>query len=189
MRIRLPRPDPLAAKPSMWPTATRLTRSSSFSASGGRCRYRRGRFRGPRTRTRHRSTGGAGHRAQLADGPHRRRRVRGHSRPLCHRRSGVADAAAQKGSLSLSLGTGWAKSLSFTTGRCPVMKYNRQLMMAILHDRIHIAEAVNATAIWLQDAPRGYADSMPEPPRICPGPERLPQQLLRGNGRGSLQAG
>ena len=71
---------------------------------------------------------------------------------------GAADAAAQKGSLSLSLGTGWAKSLSFTTGQCPVMKYNRQLMMAILHDRIHIAKAVNATAISLQDAPRGYAE-------------------------------
>ncbi|WP_372698776.1 formaldehyde dehydrogenase, glutathione-independent [Arthrobacter sp. JSM 101049] len=71
---------------------------------------------------------------------------------------GAADEAAQKGSLSLSLGTGWAKSLSFTTGQCPVMKYNRQLMMAILHDRIHIAEAVNAKAIALDDAPRGYAE-------------------------------
>jgi glutathione-independent formaldehyde dehydrogenase len=57
-----------------------------------------------------------------------------------------------------SLGTGWAKSLSFATGQCPVMKYNRQLMMAILHDRIQIAKAVNATAISLQDAPRGYAE-------------------------------
>jgi len=71
---------------------------------------------------------------------------------------GAADQAAQKGSLSLSLGTGWAKSLSFATGQCPVMKYNRQLMMAILHDRIQIAKAVNATAISLQDAPRGYAE-------------------------------
>jgi glutathione-independent formaldehyde dehydrogenase len=71
---------------------------------------------------------------------------------------GAADEAAQKGSLSLSLGTGWAKSLSFATGQCPVMKYNRQLMMAILHERIHIAKAVNATAIPLQDAPRGYAE-------------------------------
>ncbi|MBD2763267.1 formaldehyde dehydrogenase, glutathione-independent [Kocuria sp. cx-116] len=69
---------------------------------------------------------------------------------------GGVDEAAQKGSLSLSLGTGWAKSLAFTTGQCPVMKYNRQLMMAILHDRIHIAKAVNATAIPLEDAPKGY---------------------------------
>ncbi len=71
---------------------------------------------------------------------------------------GASDEAARKGSLSLSLGTGWAKSLSFTTGQCPVMKYNRQLMMAILHDRIQIAKAVNATSIPLQDAPRGYAE-------------------------------
>jgi len=71
---------------------------------------------------------------------------------------GAADEAARKGSLSLSLGTGWAKSLSFTTGQCPVMKYNRQLMMAILHDRIQIAKAVNAKAISLDDAPRGYAE-------------------------------
>jgi glutathione-independent formaldehyde dehydrogenase len=71
---------------------------------------------------------------------------------------GAVDQAAKKGSLSISLGTGWAKSLSFTTGQCPVMKYNRQLMMAILHDKVQIAKAVNATAISLEDAPRGYAE-------------------------------
>ena len=71
---------------------------------------------------------------------------------------GAADEAARKGSLSLSLGTGWAKSLSFTTGQCPVMKYNRQLMMAILSDRVHIAKNVNAKAISLEDAPKGYAE-------------------------------
>jgi len=71
---------------------------------------------------------------------------------------GGIDAAAQKGSLSLSLGTGWAKSLAFTTGQCPVMKYNRGLMMAILHDKVHIAKNVNAKAIPLTDAPRGYAE-------------------------------
>ncbi|PJI94078.1 formaldehyde dehydrogenase, glutathione-independent [Luteimicrobium subarcticum] len=71
---------------------------------------------------------------------------------------GGIDEAAQKGSLSLSLGTGWAKSLSFTTGQCPVMKYNYGLMQAILHDRVHIAKNVNATAIGIEDAPRGYAE-------------------------------
>jgi glutathione-independent formaldehyde dehydrogenase len=71
---------------------------------------------------------------------------------------GGIDDNARKGSLSLSLGTGWAKSLSFTTGQCPVMKYNRGLMMAILHDRVHIADNVNAKAITLDDAPRGYAE-------------------------------
>lgn len=71
---------------------------------------------------------------------------------------GAADDAAKVGSLSLSLGTGWAKSLSFTTGQCPVMKYNRGLMMAILHDRIAIAKAVNAKTIGLEEAPRGYEE-------------------------------
>jgi glutathione-independent formaldehyde dehydrogenase len=71
---------------------------------------------------------------------------------------GGIDDAAKKGALSLSLGTGWAKSLSFTTGQCPVMKYNRQLMMAILNDRVHIAKNVNAKPISLDEAPKGYAE-------------------------------
>ncbi|MCU1446859.1 formaldehyde dehydrogenase, glutathione-independent [Cryobacterium sp.] len=71
---------------------------------------------------------------------------------------GAGTEEAKVGSLSLSLGTGWAKSLSFTTGQCPVMKYNRQLMMAILHDRVQIAKAVHAQPISLEDAPRGYAE-------------------------------
>ena len=71
---------------------------------------------------------------------------------------GGVDEAAQEGSLSLRLGLGWAKALSFTTGQCPVMKYNRQLMEAILHEKVHIADAVSATPISLDDAPRGYAE-------------------------------
>jgi glutathione-independent formaldehyde dehydrogenase len=71
---------------------------------------------------------------------------------------GGIDEAAKVGALSLSLGTGWAKSLSFTTGQCPVMRYNRQLMMAILHDKVQLAKAVNATVIPLDQAPQGYAD-------------------------------
>ncbi|MEZ0166210.1 formaldehyde dehydrogenase, glutathione-independent [Kineococcus sp. LSe6-4] len=70
---------------------------------------------------------------------------------------GGVDEAAKKGSLSLDLGTGWAKSLSFTTGQCPVMKYHRGLMMAILHDRVQIAKAVGATPISLDEAPDAYA--------------------------------
>ena len=71
---------------------------------------------------------------------------------------GGIDEAARKGSLSLDLGTGWAKSLSFTTGQCPVMKYNRELMMAILSDRVQIAKAVNATPISLDQAPESYRE-------------------------------
>jgi glutathione-independent formaldehyde dehydrogenase len=38
------------------------------------------------------------------------------------------------------------------------MKYNRQLMMAILNDKAQIAKAVNATVIPLDEAPQGYQD-------------------------------
>jgi len=71
---------------------------------------------------------------------------------------GGVDEAAKVGALSLSFGTGWAKSLSFATGQCPVMKYNYRLMRAILHEKVQIAKAVNATVISLDDAPQGYAD-------------------------------
>jgi len=71
---------------------------------------------------------------------------------------GAADKAAKKGSLSIRLGLGWAKSHSFFTGQTPVMKYNRALMQAILWDRINIAEVVGVEVISLEDAPRGYAE-------------------------------
>jgi len=71
---------------------------------------------------------------------------------------GGVDEAAKVGSLSIRLGLGWAKSHSFVTGQCPVMKYNRALMMAILHDRVQIAKNVNATPIPLDQAPQGYRD-------------------------------
>jgi glutathione-independent formaldehyde dehydrogenase len=70
---------------------------------------------------------------------------------------GGVDEAAKIGSLSLRLGLGWAKSHSFATGQCPVMKYNRGLMMCILHDKVRIADAVNATVIPLEEAAQGYA--------------------------------
>ncbi|HTT94906.1 MAG TPA: formaldehyde dehydrogenase, glutathione-independent [Solirubrobacterales bacterium] len=71
---------------------------------------------------------------------------------------GAESEEAKEGSLSLKLGAGWAKSLSFVTGQCPVMKYHRELMEAILNDRCEIAKAVNATVIKLDDAPEGYED-------------------------------
>ncbi len=71
---------------------------------------------------------------------------------------GGIDESAKVGSLSLRLGLGWAKSHSFVTGQCPVMKYNRNLMMAILHDKVQIAKNVNATPIALDQAPRGYQE-------------------------------
>ena len=69
---------------------------------------------------------------------------------------GAVDEAAKQGSLSIRIGLSWAKSHALFTGQCPVMRYNRQLMMAILHDRVSIAKNVNAVAIPLDQAPEDY---------------------------------
>jgi len=71
---------------------------------------------------------------------------------------GGVDAAAKIGALSIRIGLGWAKSCSFHTGQCPVLRYNRQLMNAILHEKIRPAKACNVTMISLDEAPKGYAD-------------------------------
>jgi glutathione-independent formaldehyde dehydrogenase len=71
---------------------------------------------------------------------------------------GAKDEAAQHGNLRMRFGLGWAKSHRFFTGQTPVLKYNRQLMQAILYDRLPIAKIVNATVIRLDDAPQGYQD-------------------------------
>ena len=95
------------------------------------------------------------------------------------------DDAAKEGSLSIRIGLGWAKSHSFTTGQCPVMRYHRGLMQMILNDRAQIAEAVNATVITLDEAPQGYKDFdsgrrqevRPQPERPDPRPEQLAEEL------------
>lgn len=71
---------------------------------------------------------------------------------------GASDDDAKEGTLKVRLGLGWAKSHGFMTGQCPVLKYNRGLMMSILHDKAQIAKAVNATVITLDEAPRGYQE-------------------------------
>src|SRR5436190_7851804 len=71
---------------------------------------------------------------------------------------GAADENAKHGTLGIRIGLGWAKSHCFTTGQCPVKKYNRQLMQCILHDKIKIAKAVNVQTISLDQAPKGYKD-------------------------------
>lgn len=68
------------------------------------------------------------------------------------------DNAAKQGQIGVRLGLGWAKSHTFVTGQCPVKRYKRQLMNLILADKAHIAQAVNAKTISLDDAPRGYAE-------------------------------
>jgi glutathione-independent formaldehyde dehydrogenase len=71
---------------------------------------------------------------------------------------GAVDEAAKIGSLKIRIGLGWAKSHSIHTGQCPVMKYHRQLMNAIMFDKIKIAKAVNVEVISLQQSVQGYKD-------------------------------
>jgi glutathione-independent formaldehyde dehydrogenase len=71
---------------------------------------------------------------------------------------GGIDDAAKTGNLSIRIGLGWAKSHYFYTGQCPVMKYNRNLMMAILHGKTDVAKAVNVKVITLDQGPQGYKD-------------------------------
>ncbi len=69
---------------------------------------------------------------------------------------GAVDENAKIGMLGIRIGLGWAKSHTFVTGQCPVMRYHRQLMMAILYDKVQIAKAVNVNVITLDDGPQGY---------------------------------
>ena len=71
---------------------------------------------------------------------------------------GGVDDNAKIGMLGIRIGLGWAKSHTFATGQCPVKRYNRNLMMCILKDKIKIAKAVNVQTITLDDAPKGYRD-------------------------------
>lgn len=71
---------------------------------------------------------------------------------------GASTDDAKVGNLNIRIGLGWAKSHAFYTGQCPVMKYHRQLMNAILYDKIQIAKAVNVEVISLDKAPKGYQD-------------------------------
>jgi glutathione-independent formaldehyde dehydrogenase len=71
---------------------------------------------------------------------------------------GGVDESAKTGTLGIRIGLGWAKSHTFATGQCPVMRYHRQLMQAILHEKTQVAKAVNVTMISLDQAPQGYKD-------------------------------
>src|SRR6202789_1044261 len=71
---------------------------------------------------------------------------------------GGVDANAKVGNLQIRIGLGWAKSHSFHTGQCPVLRYNRQLMQAILNNKVQIAKDCNVNLITLDEAPQGYKD-------------------------------
>ncbi|MDN5940957.1 MAG: formaldehyde dehydrogenase, glutathione-independent [Nitrospira sp.] len=71
---------------------------------------------------------------------------------------GGKDENTKRGILGLSIGLAWPKSLVFRMGQAPVMKYHRQLMMAILYGKIQPAKAVDVTIITLDQAPQAYKE-------------------------------
>ena len=64
---------------------------------------------------------------------------------------------AKKGQLPLAFSKAWIKSPQLTGGQAPIMKYNRDLMMAILWDRMpYLGEVTNIEFISLDQAPDAY---------------------------------
>jgi glutathione-independent formaldehyde dehydrogenase len=65
--------------------------------------------------------------------------------------------AIKQGTYNLDLGKAWIKSPSLTAGQCPVLKYSRDLMQAILWDRMpYLSEVMNIEIIPLEKAPEAY---------------------------------
>jgi glutathione-independent formaldehyde dehydrogenase len=70
---------------------------------------------------------------------------------------GAATEINKQGKLAMAFPKAWAKSPSLTTGQCPVMHYNRDLMMAILWDRMpYLTPLLNTEIISLDQAPEAY---------------------------------
>lgn len=67
--------------------------------------------------------------------------------------------AEQEGTFPVDFGKAWIKSPHIIGGQAPIMRYNRQLMMSILWDRMpYLTEMVNPRVISLDEAPQAYAE-------------------------------
>jgi glutathione-independent formaldehyde dehydrogenase len=63
----------------------------------------------------------------------------------------------KQGKMALAFPKSWVKSPSFAAGQTPVMRYNRDLMMAILWGRMpYLAALLNTEVISLDEAPEAY---------------------------------
>ncbi|MEV7127539.1 alcohol dehydrogenase catalytic domain-containing protein [Streptomyces sp. NPDC093260] len=66
--------------------------------------------------------------------------------------------AEQEGTYPIDFGKAWIKSPRIAAGQAPIMHYNRELMMAILWDRMpYLSAMLNTKVISLDDAPEAYA--------------------------------
>ncbi len=64
---------------------------------------------------------------------------------------------AKDGILDLTLGKAWTKSLTLVTGMAPVRNYSRELMQAILWNRIELPGVMNTEVISIEQGPDAYA--------------------------------
>ncbi|MDB5539228.1 MAG: formaldehyde dehydrogenase, glutathione-independent [Devosia sp.] len=65
--------------------------------------------------------------------------------------------AEKQGKYALAIGQAWIKSPHLTAGQCPVMHYHRELMMAILQDRMpYLTPLLNTQFISLDEVPEAY---------------------------------
>ncbi len=63
----------------------------------------------------------------------------------------------KQGRYPLDFGKAWIKSPSVTAGQCPVLKYSRDLMQAILWGRLdHLVDVMNAQVVSLENALEAY---------------------------------
>lgn len=63
----------------------------------------------------------------------------------------------QKGIFPIDFGNAWVKSPRITAGQAPIMRYNRELMMAILWDRMpYLSDMLNTRVISIDEAPKAY---------------------------------
>jgi len=66
--------------------------------------------------------------------------------------------AEQAGVFPLDFGKAWIKSPRLSAGQAPIMHYHRELMMAILWDRMpYLSPMLNTKVISLDEAPDAYA--------------------------------
>lgn len=68
------------------------------------------------------------------------------------------DKFTKLGRYPFKWGLAWDKGLKIGTGQTPVMRFNRELMMDILFDRVSLAPILNTTVVSLDEAPNAYVE-------------------------------
>jgi len=71
---------------------------------------------------------------------------------------GADSEEGKKGVYKVEFGVPWDKGVFIMGGQCPVMKYNRELLAAILAGKIQVAKYMNTTVIRLDEVPQAYKE-------------------------------